>query len=108
MTARSALNRKKRSVAILVYFSIALFVLGFLFSVAFPAFVVVGFWGFGFLIVTFGYACFAIHCPVCRAALGLRAMLSGSPLSISSRMKSCPYCGIDLDAEDERVLLNRS
>jgi len=108
MTARDALNKKKRSVAILVYFSLALFVLGFLFSVVFPAFVIVGFWGFGIFIVTLGYACFAIRCPVCRAPWGIRAMLAGSPLSISRRMKSCPQCGIDLDAEDERVLRNRS
>ena len=47
MTARDRLNRKKRPVAILVYFTFAIFLLGFLFSIVFPAFVVVGFWGFG-------------------------------------------------------------
>lgn len=108
MTARDRLNRKKRPVAILVYFTLAIFLLGFLFSIVFPAFVVVGFWGFGIFIVTLGYACFAIRCPVCRAFWGRQAMLSGSLFSISSKIKACPNCGIDLDAEDERVLLNRS
>lgn len=108
MTARDALNKQKRSVAILFYFTLALFLLGLLLSAVFPAFVVVGFWGFGIVLVTLVYACFAIRCPVCRALWGIRAMRAGPPFSISKEIKSCPHCGIDLDAEDERVLRNRS
>lgn len=101
------MNKKKRSVAILVYFTLTLFLLGLLFSAVFPVFAVVGFWGFGIFIVTLGYACFAIRCPVCRALWGFQAMRAGSLFSISREIKSCPHCGIDLDLEDDRVLLNR-
>ncbi|MCX5834485.1 MAG: hypothetical protein NTV99_08265 [Deltaproteobacteria bacterium] len=108
MTVRDVLNKKKRYIAILLYFSFAIFLLGFLFSVIFPAFAVIGFWGFGIFFVTLGYAYFGIRCPVCRGIWGILAMRSGTPFSISRKLKFCPYCGVDLDSQDERMLLNRT
>jgi len=107
VTARDVLDKKKRSVAILLYFNSAIFLVGLLFSILFPAFCIIGFWGVGIFIVTLVYTYFGIRCPVCKAFLGIHAMRGGSPLSISRKMRFCPYCGIDLDLEDERVLWSR-
>jgi len=107
VTARDVLNKQKRSVAILLYLNMVIFLVGLLFSLLFPGFAIVGFWGFGIFIVTLGYAYFGIRCPVCKAFWGIQAMRAWSLLSISRKLRFCPYCGIDLDSEDERVLRNR-
>jgi hypothetical protein len=45
------------------------------------------------------YAFLGIRCPNCKGNLGYVAMSSGTPFSISKKLKYCPSCGIDMDTE---------
>jgi len=101
MTARQVLNRKKRSMSILLFVSFMLFVLGIGITAVFPLFPVAAFWGFGIFFVTLLYTCFGIRCPRCRRSWGNLAMSGGTPFSISDQLKSCPKCGLDLDSLSE-------
>jgi hypothetical protein len=102
MTGREILNRKKRSISILLFISLTLFVLGIVITAVLPLFPLPAFWGFGIFFVTLLYACFGIRCPRCRRFWGILAMTGGTPFSISGRLESCPYCGLDLDSPSER------
>ncbi|HPC73894.1 MAG TPA: hypothetical protein P5551_05830 [Syntrophales bacterium] len=63
MTGREILNRKKRSISILLFISLTLFVLGIVITAVLPLFPLPAFWGFGIFFVTLLYACFGIRCP---------------------------------------------
>jgi hypothetical protein len=101
MTARHVLNRRKRSISILLLISFTLFVLGIGITAILPLFTLAAFWGFGIFFVTLLYAYFGIRCPKCRRSWGNLAMSGGTPFSISDKLKSCPYCGLDLDSQSE-------
>jgi hypothetical protein len=101
MTAREILNRRKRSISILLFISFTLFVLGIVTTALLPFFTLAAFWGFGIFLVTLLYTYFGIRCPKCRRSWGNLAMSGGTPFSISGRLKSCPYCGLDLDSPTE-------
>ena len=101
MTARQVLNRKKRSMSILLFISFMLFVLGIGITAIMPLFTVAAFWGFGIFFVTLVYTYFGIRCPKCRRSWGNLAMSGGTPFSIPGKLQSCPYCGLDLDSQSE-------
>ena len=101
MTAREVLDRKKRSMSILLFVSFVLMVLGLAVTALLPLFSVAAFWGGGIFFVTLLYTWFGIRCPRCRRPWGNHAMSGGGPFSIPGQLKSCPYCGLDLDSRDE-------
>ena len=47
-----------------------------------------------YLAVTFGF-----RCPMCKGQWGYLAMYSGRLFSIREDLRTCPYCGSDLDKE---------
>jgi hypothetical protein len=101
MTARYVLNKKKRWILILLFISFTLFVLGIVITAILPLFTLAALWGFGIFFVTLLYTYFGIRCPKCRRSWGNLAMSGGTPFSISRQLKSCPYCGLDLDSQAE-------
>jgi len=101
MTARQVLNRRKRSMSILLFVGFMFLVLGIGITAIFPLFSVAAFWGFGIFFVTLLYTYFGIRCPKCRRSWGNLAMSGGTPFSIPDKLKSCPKCGLDLDSPSE-------
>ncbi len=101
MTGRMILNKKKRSMSILLFIAFTLFVMGIVTTALLPLFTLPAFWGFGIFLVTLLYTYFAIRCPRCRRSWGNLSMSGGTPFSISDKIKSCPYCGLDLDSPSE-------
>ena len=45
------------------------------------------------------YLHFRVGCPSCRGPIGQAIGSSGSPFTISRRIRFCPLCGVALDAE---------
>ena len=50
---------------------------------------------------------FAIRCPICKGNLGLAFWGSVYILVISKKIKYCPYCGSNIDEENENKLFQK-
>ena len=98
MTIRSEISNKKRKAMILGYSGGALFLLGIIFSVKSTTLPIIPFIGFAIFLLSILYVFWAIRCPRCKHRLSPITHY-GSPLSISKKIKYCPFCGIDIDTE---------
>ena len=99
MNVRSVTNKGKRRLSLVAYLGVALFFVGILLSPINRNMFTLALIGFGLTLVAVVYAFFAIPCPRCRTAWGYVAMYSGGLLSISKKIKFCPYCGVDIDSD---------
>lgn len=102
MTARDLINRRFRTVMLVVYFGAALFIGAIVADKALgmPQWVwVPGLIGFAFAWLTMaGAYVVGFRCPSCRKRL-TPLLIHGTGLGLDSRVRYCPYCGEDLDAE---------
>ena len=39
-----------------------------------------------------------LSCPQCRGRIGCAVNYPGRPLSVSSKIRFCPFCGVSLDS----------
>jgi hypothetical protein len=101
MTVREALAKRKRKVSAVAYSGFTLFVLGMVLGGGGPPWLIVAIPGFVVFLAGIVYLQFFLRCPACRAALGYTVIYSGSPFSISRKIRFCPFCGIALDSELE-------
>jgi hypothetical protein len=101
MTARAILKRRYRRVMRVVWVGVGLYLLSIALWQGFglPEALYVGLGGFaaaalGTLFIQFG----GLRCPSCRSNLGVLVLHRGG-LSLDRRIRFCPYCGVELDAE---------
>jgi hypothetical protein len=100
MTIRIQISRKKRKLLIITYSGIAFFILGMVLSDKLelsPFWPFIGFAVFFVLIMLYGF--WGMRCPRCQCNLANVTMYYGPPLSVSKKIKYCPFCGIDIDTE---------
>lgn len=98
MKIRSELNKRKRFAVKLIYLGFALFLFILLLSIRYKMLMFFSFVGFAIGIFGFIYANFGIKCPKCKQVWGYMA-LYGAFFSIPKRVRFCPFCGYDIDAE---------
>jgi hypothetical protein len=99
MNVRSIINKDKRRLSLVAYLGVALFFVGVLLSPIARHMFTLALVGVGLTFVSVVYAFFSISCPRCNATWGYVAMYSGGMLSISKKIKFCPYCGVDIDSD---------
>jgi hypothetical protein len=95
MTIRERFNRRRRRLITIAVLGAAGSWVGFAFAKQEPMIGILAFLSFlaGFIAIVYGYQ-FAFRCPACGAGLGNIVMQNPSPL------RFCPYCGLDIDAEE--------
>jgi len=103
-TIREILTRTKRRIFIVVYAGFAFFAGGILVGTAkdgtpHPICLV----GFGIAFIAMLSAYFFLKCPRCHANLGIFLVQSGHPFGLQKNIRYCPYCGVDIDAEANKV-----
>jgi hypothetical protein len=107
MTIREVLNQRKRRVKLiaLVAFGVFLACCGLamtgrgLLTLRHACFAV-GLTGFAVSFVTMAFAhAFAFRCPSCGANLESLVESAGSDFATDRRVRCCPYCRADMDAE---------
>lgn len=84
------------------YSGFAFFVLGMIFGYKSTTLPLFPFIGFAVFSLSMFYVFWGIRCPRCRRRL-TPIMSYGSPLSISKKIKYCPFCGVDIDSELEEI-----
>jgi len=103
MTIRTILNKKKRRVAAVAYFGMAVLALGLFLGGLHPAFFAVAILGYATSFLTIFYAfTVGFPCPKCGvpwASVAMNAMNVGNLFSIDRRIKFCPFCGSDVDQD---------
>jgi len=99
MSIRTQINDKKRKILIVAYSGMAFFIFGMILSHKSGALTFLSFVGFAVFFLSIVYAFWAIRCPRCRGNFSYVAMTSGSPFSVSKKIKYCPFCGVDIDTE---------
>ncbi len=105
MNTREIINKKLRTIGIIVFVGIGVFILGVLYNVwqGIDGPPIISFIGFFVAFIAMVYIHFGIRCPYCKNLLGFIAMYKGfefsSPFSASRKFKYCPYCGKDIDLE---------
>ena len=103
MKIRSEINKKKRFAVKIVYLGFAIFLFISILSIRYgrSMFSFLGLISLvGFAVGIYGatYATYRIKCPKCKEGWGYIAMHGGF-FSIPNRIKYCPFCGHDIDAE---------
>jgi hypothetical protein len=100
MTMREYFNRRKKRVLLALTACALLAIASALVSVRYEtaflltlACVVAG------IVIMYSAVMFGFHCPLCRGQWGYLAMYSGRLFSIRKDLRSCPYCGAEVDAE---------
>ena|SRR5437667_11937451 len=101
MTLRESIVRRKRIGAIVTYLGLAWFVGWMALSGAQPLWLVVAFPGFVVFFAGTWYLLFFLRCPRCRGRIGYTVSYPSGPLSVSRRIRFCPFCGVALDSELE-------
>jgi len=100
VTIRERLSGAKRKCSILAYSGIVVFALGSFLRNVHPLFVAAGLAAFGIAMMSILYLLFGIRCPRCQNRVGqLITQVGGSPFSVSRKLRFCPFCGVDLDAQ---------
>jgi len=102
MTIRSEIGNRKRKAMILGYFGLAFFVLGMIFNNKSNTLPILPFIGFVIFSLSLLYVFWGIRCPKCGHRL-TPITTYGSPFSVSTKIKCCPFCGIDMDSESEDI-----
>ena len=106
MTIRTIINKKMRTIMILILSGSIVFGIGCIINVwnepNTPP--IIALIGFGVAFVAMIYAFFGIRCPNCRNIIGYIAMYKGpfipdSILKMSNKIKYCPFCGVNMDSE---------
>jgi len=98
MKIRSENNKKKRFVIKLIYLGFAVYLFLLLLSIRYEILMYFSFVGLAVGIFGLIYASFGIKCPKCKQGWGYMALYGGF-FSIPKRVKFCPFCGYDIDAE---------
>ncbi len=98
MEIRSKINKMKRFVIILLYLGSAVFLFLLLLSIRYEKLTYISFGGLAVVLFAWAYAFYAIKCPKCKERWGYMAMYGGL-FSIPKRIRFCPFCGYDIDAE---------
>ena len=101
MTIRSQLNLIRRRVLIITLLTWVVFAVGSFLITVHRWFIVVSLLAFIGLILETIFLMFGIRCPKCKAALGHTLSYPPQGLSISDKIKFCPFCGVSLDSEIE-------
>jgi endogenous inhibitor of DNA gyrase (YacG/DUF329 family) len=104
MTIRFVINKKRRTLSILIYIGFALFFAGTLSAeyLNLKGLLIAGLIGFAIAGIGIIYALFGISCPKCGNSWRYLATSSGNPFSISKKIRFCPYCGTDVDSDLDR------
>lgn len=98
MTIREILGRQKKTLNVITYVGMAIFIPGTMIANN-PIAHMVGLIAFAAMFMTMVYSAFAIKCPKCKESLFQLVYSSGrSPFSISEKLKVCPFCRVELDA----------
>jgi len=85
-----------------MYSGCALLVLGVILGAGGPPWRIVSIPGFVVALATAVYSLFFLRCPACDETIGYTVSPS-RPFSISPKIRFCPFCGIALDSELEKV-----
>jgi len=56
---------------------------------------------FAAVVVSTAYLMFGIRCPRCRDRITPVVVHGTNPFRVSPRLRFCPFCGVNLDAESE-------
>jgi len=97
MSNRDYLNRRILPVFLLMLLCFVGFAAASFAASSFPWLPFVPFVGFGACIL---YLHYGVRCPQCRRPIALLTMLPhGGYLRLSKRVRYCPFCGLDLEAE---------
>ncbi len=97
MTIRTEISNKKRKTILILFSGIAFMVIGAFLTGKDNTFPLIPFLGFVTALIIYFYALWQwIRCPSCKNRWGSIAMYEGGFLSISKRLKYCPYCGISI------------
>jgi hypothetical protein len=100
MTIRERLHRRKRSIWIVVLLGATVAWVGFAFAKKGPMIGALALLSFFASFIALGYGqYFAFRCPDCGGGLG-HIVMDSSLVPINSRIRFCPYCGLDLDVEE--------
>jgi hypothetical protein len=59
----------------------------------------ISFVGLAIMLLAWAHAFYGIKCPKCKERWGFLAMYGGGFFSVSKKIRFCPFCGHDLDAE---------
>ena len=97
MTIRERISRRKRKAGLAAYGGFALFALGLFLDGSGRTWLIVAIPGIVVFVGATLYLQFFVRCPACGGAIG--------SLSVSRKIRFCPFCGINLDSElDEKVV----
>ncbi len=99
MSMRSEVNRKKRALDMLACAGFALFGVGLLSIGSAPFLPVIAIAGFAIFFGAITYSFYGIKCLKCHGPFGYVVVAMGTLFRISKKMRYCPFCGVDLDAD---------
>jgi len=103
LTIRERISRRKRKAGLAAYGGFALFALGLFLDGSGRTWLIMAIPGIVVFVGATLYLQFFVRCPACGGAIGYATSYSSSPLSVSRKIRFCPFCGINLDSElDER------
>jgi hypothetical protein len=98
MKIREMINGQKRKAVIALSSGMAVFVVSLLISTVYTAMFFVAMIGFAVAMGGITFLEFGLSCPQCRGRIGYAVNYPGSPLTVSSKICFCPFCGVSLDS----------
>ena len=97
MTVRESLTQKKRPPMIIFFAGLIVFGLGLSLTEFGGRITIVALAGFVMAFGALVYLLMGLSCPKCKGRLGQLIMSCGWSFRISSKLKFCPYCGVQFD-----------
>lgn len=108
MKIRDKLNKTRKIIYLVGFLSWVLFAASIIFSATKKnsSFEIIILIPFALFMLSCLYLFCGIRCPKCKGALGYAICWPyGKWLNISEKIKFCPFCGIELDSEIEKLNL---
>ena len=98
MNIREMINTQKRKAVITMSSGMAVFAVSLIISTVYTIMFSVAFIGFAIAMGAITFLEFGLSCPQCRGRIGCAVNYPGSPLTVSSKIRFCPFCGVSLDS----------
>ena len=98
MNIRETINTQKRKAVFAMSSGMALFAVSLIISSVYTIMFSVALIGFAVVMGAITFLEFGISCPQCQGRIGCAVNYPGSPLTVSLKIRFCPFCGVSLDS----------
>ncbi len=99
MSIRSEINKTKRTLDMIACVGFALFLFSLVLIEKAPFLPAIAIAGFAIFFGAITYSFYGIKCLKCKGPFGYVVVAMGTLFRISKKIRYCPFCGIDLDAD---------